>query len=58
MVVVRGYIIGDVTYPIQPYLQKNWKTHNAIDVKKHEYVSNMNSKKVIIENAFGSLKTR
>jgi hypothetical protein len=23
VVVVRGYIIGDATYPIWPYLQKN-----------------------------------
>jgi hypothetical protein len=57
-VVVRGYIIGDATYPIRPHLQKNSKTHNAIDVDKHKYVSSMNSRKVLIENAFGSLKTK
>jgi hypothetical protein len=31
---VRGYIIDDATYPIGPYLQKNWKTHNAVDVRQ------------------------
>jgi hypothetical protein len=38
--------------------KKNWKTHNAVDVNKHKYVPNMNSKTVIVKNAFGSLKTR
>ncbi len=38
-------IIGDVAYPIQPYLQKNWKTHTVADVDKQKYESSMNSRK-------------
>ncbi len=61
MVVVKGvrctpYIIGDVAYQIQPYLQKNWKTCNVVDVDKQRYDSSMNLVRVIIKNAFGSLK--
>jgi len=36
------FLIGDVTYPIQPYLQKTWKTHNPNDVNKIWYVSSLN----------------
>jgi len=50
------FLIGDVTYLIRTYLQKNWKTHNFANVDKTRYDSNMNLRKVVIENAFGSLK--
>jgi len=50
------FLIGDATYPICNYLQKNWKTCNLIDVDKIKYDFNMNLKKVVMENAFGSLK--
>ncbi len=52
------FLISDPTYPIRNYLQKNWKTHNPIDVDKIRYDSNMNSRKVVIKNVFGSLKNR
>jgi len=52
------FLIGDVTYLIRTYLQKNWKTHNFANVDKTRYDSNMNLRKVVIENAFGSLKNR
>jgi hypothetical protein len=52
------FLIGDVTYSIRTYLKKNWKIRNPIDVEKIRYGSNMNLRKVVIENAFGSLKNR
>jgi hypothetical protein len=52
------YIIGDVMYLIWPYLHKNWKTYFAFDVDKHIYDSSMNSRRVVIKNAFGSLKNK
>ncbi len=52
------YIIGDAIYPILAYLQKSWNTHNVIDVGKHIYDSSMNLGRVVIENAFGSLKNK
>jgi hypothetical protein len=50
------FLISDATYPICIYLQKQLKTCNATNVDKIRYDSNMNSRKVFIENAFGSLK--
>jgi hypothetical protein len=50
------FLIGDAIYPICTYLQKNWKTCNPTDVDKIRYDSNMNSRKVVIENAFGSFE--
>jgi hypothetical protein len=63
MVVIRGVrctfdISSDVIYPIQPYLQKNLKTCNVVDVDMYRYDFNMNLRRVVIENAFGSLKNR
>jgi hypothetical protein len=60
---VRGmrctpYLIGDSVYPIHSSLQKNFKTHNVEDINKRKFDSSMNSRRVVIENAFGSLKTR
>jgi hypothetical protein len=52
------FLISDATYPIRTYLQKNWKTHNPTNVDKIRYDYNMNSRKVVIENAFGSLKNK
>jgi hypothetical protein len=52
------FLIGDATYPICTYLQKDWKTRNFANVDKIRYDSNMNSGKVVIENAFGYLKNR
>jgi hypothetical protein len=52
------FLIGDATYPIRTYLQKNWKIRNPAHVDKIRYDSNMNSGRVVIKNAFGSLKNR
>jgi hypothetical protein len=52
------FLIGDATYPNRTYLQKNFKTHIHVNVDKIRYNSNMNLGKVVIENAFGSLKNR
>ncbi len=46
----------DVAYAIWPYLHKNY--HNRNDVDKIKYVYNMNSRRVVIESAFGSLKNK
>jgi len=51
-------IIGDAIYPILSYLQKNSKTYNVIDMGKCRYDFSMNSRRAIIENAFGSLKNK
>jgi hypothetical protein len=48
------FFIHDVTYPVRPYLQKTWKTHNPNDVNKIWYVSSLNFERV----AFESLKNR
>ncbi len=60
VVVVRGvtctpYIIGDATYPIWPYLQKNWKNRNTIDMDKQRYDYSMNSREVIIEKSLSKM---
>jgi hypothetical protein len=52
------FLISDVAYPIHTYLQKNWKTHNLAIVDKIRYDSNLNSRKLVIENAFDFLKNR
>jgi hypothetical protein len=38
--------------------KKNWKSCNPNDVYKKKYDNNMNSRRVIIKNVFGSLKNR
>ncbi len=53
---MQPYFIGDYIYPMRIYLQKNWKFHNPNDINKNRYDSNMNSRKVIIEIVFRSLK--
>jgi hypothetical protein len=60
-VLIRGttctpYLIADSAYPIRTYLQKNWRTPE--DLNKKRYDSCMNSGRVVIENAFGTLKNR
>lgn len=57
-VIVQGMkmipcFIGDSIYIIHICLQKNW---NSYLHHKKTYDNNMNSRKVIIENVFGSLK--
>jgi hypothetical protein len=52
------FLIGDVTYSIRTYLQKNWKICNPTNVDKIIYDFNINLGKVATENAFGSLKNR
>jgi hypothetical protein len=52
------FLIGNAAYPIRTYLQKIWKNCNHARVDKIKYDSNMNSRKVVIENAFGSLKNK
>jgi hypothetical protein len=49
-------LIGDSAYPIRTYLQKNWRSPQ--DEEKKRYDSTMNSRRVVIEMAFGSLKNR
>ena len=50
------YLIGDAAYPIRTYLIKNWKAPN--DLQKKRFDHSMNSGRVVIEQAFGSLKNR
>ncbi len=45
------FLIGDATYPICIYLEKNWKTHNLANVDKIKYDSNMNFGRVARKNA-------
>lgn len=52
------YLIGDAAYPIRTYLQKNWKICNVANVCKTKFDSSMNFDRVVIENAFASLKNR
>ncbi len=63
IIIIQGmrcipFLIGDVAYSIYTYLQKNWKTCNPTNVDKIIYDSNMNSRKVVIENAFDYVKNR
>jgi hypothetical protein len=39
-----------------PIYKKNWKTCNLANVDKKKYDSNMNSSRVVIDNAFDFLK--
>jgi hypothetical protein len=48
-------LIADFAYLIRTYLQKNWTLE---DLNKKRYDSCMNSGRVVIENAFGTLKNR
>jgi len=50
------YLIRDLAYPICTYLQKNWKAPN--DLKKKRLDKSMNSRRVVIVQAFGMLKNR
>ena len=50
------YLIADSAYLICLYLMKNWKASN--DVQKKRFDNAMNSRRVAIENAFGTLKNR
>jgi hypothetical protein len=52
------YFMNDSIYPICIYLSKNWKSHNLNDVNKRRYDSNLNSRKVILDNVLGSLKNK
>jgi hypothetical protein len=52
------HIIDDSTYSIQTNLKKNWKTKNFVNMDKIRYDFNMNKNKVVIKNAFGSLKNK
>jgi predicted Ser/Thr protein kinase len=52
------FLIGDVVYPIHTYLKIIWKARNPRDVNKISYDSNMNLRRVVMENAFGSLKNK
>ena len=61
LVVVGGMrctpnLIANSTYPICPYLMKNWIAPN--DVQKRKFDSAMNFDRVTIENVFGALKNR
>jgi hypothetical protein len=48
------YLITYSVYRIRTYLQKNWRTPE--DLNKKKYDSNMNSRRVVIDYAFGTLK--
>jgi hypothetical protein len=50
------YLIGDAAYPIRTYLIKNWKAPNDMD--KRRFDNSMNSGRIVIEQAFGTLKNR
>ncbi len=48
------YLLGDVIYPLQTYLMKNFK--DKCDLDKVRFDNLMNRGHVFIENAFGTLK--
>ena len=50
------HLIGDAAYPICTYLIKNWKAPNDMD--KRRFDNSMNSGRIVIEQAFGTLKNR
>lgn len=55
---IQTYIIGDTTNPNIPYMLKNYKHVNPAVVDKMRFDSAVNGGRVVIEQAFGSLKNR
>jgi hypothetical protein len=50
---IQLYLLGDATYPIQPYLLKGYKPQNSDMVDQIGFDQSMNKSHVLIENAFG-----
>jgi hypothetical protein len=50
---IQLYLLGDATYPIQPYLLKGYKPRNSDMVDQIGFDQSMNKGHVLIENAFG-----
>ena len=62
-IVVRGiqmkpYLIGDSAYPNRPYLLKNYKPTNPAFRDQKRFDASINTGKIVIKHAFGTLKSR
>jgi hypothetical protein len=55
---IQPYLLGDASYPIQPYLLEGYKLQNSDMVDQIQFDQSMNKRHVLIENAFGTLKNR
>jgi len=53
---IQPYLFKDATYPIQPYLLKGYKLRNSDMVNQIRFDQSMNKGRVLIKNAFGTLK--
>jgi hypothetical protein len=53
---IQPYLLGDVPYPIWPYLLKCYKSRNSDMVHQIQFDQFMKKGCVLIENAFGTSK--
>jgi len=55
---IKPYLLKDATYPIWPYLLKGYNPQNSDMVDQIRFGQSMNKGRVLIENAFGTLKNQ